>query len=86
MIWCVEDDASIRDIEVYVLTTTGFEAMGFEDGDSFWQALQSRHLMNTRLLTMTLHQPVKTAIQPSISFEEYRVKEATERLLPATIT
>ena len=42
MIWCVEDDASIRDIEVYVLTTTGFEAMGFEDGDSFWQALQSR--------------------------------------------
>ena len=42
MIWCVEDDASIRDIEVYALTTTGFEAMGFEDGDSFWQALQSR--------------------------------------------
>ena len=42
MIWCVEDDASIRDIEVYVLTTTGCEAMGFEDGDSFWQALQSR--------------------------------------------
>ena len=40
MIWCVEDDASIRDIEVYALTSTGFEAMGFEDGDSFWNALQ----------------------------------------------
>lgn len=41
MIWCVEDDSSIRDIEVYALTSTGFEAKGFEDGDSFWQALQS---------------------------------------------
>ncbi len=41
MIWCVEDDASIRDIEVYALSSTGFEAMGFEDGDSFWKALQS---------------------------------------------
>ena len=41
MIWCVEDDASIRDIEVYALASTGFEAKGFEDGDSFWNALQS---------------------------------------------
>ena len=41
MIWCVEDDASIRDIEVYALTSTGFEARGFEDGDSFWDALQA---------------------------------------------
>ena len=42
MIWCVEDDSSIRDIEVYALTSTGFEAKGFEDGDSFWDALQSQ--------------------------------------------
>ena len=42
MIWCVEDDSSIRDIEVYALTSTGFEAEGFEDGSSFWTALQSR--------------------------------------------
>ena len=41
MIWCVEDDASIRDIEVYALSSTGFEARGFEDGDSFWDALQA---------------------------------------------
>ena len=40
MIWCVEDDSSIRDIEVYALTSTGFDAMGFEDGDAFWAALQ----------------------------------------------
>ena len=42
MIWCVEDDASIRDIEVYTLTSTGFDAKGFEDGDSFWNALQTQ--------------------------------------------
>ena len=41
MIWCVEDDSSIRDIEVYALSSTGFEARGFADGDSFWHALQS---------------------------------------------
>lgn len=40
MIWCVEDDATIRDIEVYALQSTGFEAKGFEDGASFWEALQ----------------------------------------------
>ena len=40
MIWCVEDDASIRDIEIYALHSTGFEVRGFEDGAAFWQALQ----------------------------------------------
>jgi len=41
MIWCVEDEASIRDIEVYSLQSTGFEARGFKDGTSFWEALQA---------------------------------------------
>lgn len=40
MIWCVEDDPGIRDIEVYALQSTGFEARGFETGDAFWEALQ----------------------------------------------
>ena len=40
MIWCVEDDASIRDIEVYALRSSGFEARGFEDGAEFWEAAQ----------------------------------------------
>lgn len=39
MIWCVEDDDSIRDIEIYVLKLAGFETRGFEDGISFWDAL-----------------------------------------------
>lgn len=41
MIWCVEDDASILDIEVYTLRSTGFQAQGFADGGAFWSALES---------------------------------------------
>ena len=40
MIWCVEDDGSIRDIEIYALTSAGFKTRGFEDGASFWEALK----------------------------------------------
>lgn len=42
MIWCVEDDASIRDIELYALRSMGFEACGFEDGASCWEALKTQ--------------------------------------------
>ena len=40
MIWCVEDDPSIREIEVYALNSTGLEARGFADGEEFWKALE----------------------------------------------
>lgn len=39
MIYCVEDDESIRDIEVYTLCSTGFPARGFRDGNAFFAAL-----------------------------------------------
>ena len=35
----MEDDASIRDIEVYALSSAGFAARGFEDGSSFYAAI-----------------------------------------------
>ena len=41
MIWCVDDDNTIRDIEVYTLTKTGFEAKGFSDGISMLDVLKS---------------------------------------------
>ncbi|MBP7060155.1 MAG: response regulator transcription factor [Lachnospiraceae bacterium] len=41
MIWCVEDDKSIREIEIYTLKSTGFDAMGFSNGEDFFEALQS---------------------------------------------
>lgn len=41
MIWCVDDDNTIRDIEVYTLEQTGFEARGFADGMSMLNALKT---------------------------------------------
>ena len=32
MIWCVEDDSAIRDIEMYALQSMGFQVRGFADG------------------------------------------------------
>ena len=40
MIYIVEDDASIRELEQYALQTNGYEATGCEDGASFWAALR----------------------------------------------
>lgn len=39
MIFCVEDDSNIRELVVYTLETTGFQARGFEDGQEFLKAL-----------------------------------------------
>lgn len=41
MIWCVDDDDTIREIEVYTLTQTGFEARGFADGNSVLEMLKT---------------------------------------------
>lgn len=42
MIYCVEDDENIRDLIVYTLENTGFEARGFEEGKSFKEALKEK--------------------------------------------
>ena len=41
MIYCVEDDAAIRNLMIYALGTAGFEAKGFEDGAAFFAALET---------------------------------------------
>lgn len=48
MIYCVEDDDSIRELVVYTLRSGGFEAKGFSDGNQLDQAL--RQQMPTLLL------------------------------------
>lgn len=39
MIYCVEDDSSIRDLMIYTLNVSGFEAVGFADGTAFLEAV-----------------------------------------------
>ena len=42
LIFCVEDDSSIRDLMIYTLNTAGFEAQGFSEGESLMEALKER--------------------------------------------
>ncbi len=40
MIYCVEDDQSIRDLMLYTLNAAGFAASGFPDSVPFWDAMK----------------------------------------------
>ena len=42
MIYCVEDERNIRELLVYTLGTSGFEAKGLEDGQELKQALKEQ--------------------------------------------
>ena len=42
MIFCVEDDSGIRDLMIYALNSSGFEAEGFADGETLFAALASK--------------------------------------------
>ncbi len=41
MIFCVEDDSSIRELIVYTLKSTGFEAVGIGDGEELFSRLET---------------------------------------------
>ena len=40
-VWCVDDEDTIREIEVYTLEQMGFEARGFSDGITMLSALET---------------------------------------------
>ena len=40
MIYCIEYDNGIRDLIVYTLTASGYEAKGFADSSEFWTAVK----------------------------------------------
>ncbi|MBY5034327.1 response regulator transcription factor [Streptococcus gallolyticus] len=42
MIYCVEDDADIREMMLYTLEMAGFTAKGFSNGEDFWAALDQK--------------------------------------------
>ena len=42
MIFCVEDDSSIRDLMIYTLNSAGFEATGYSDGEGLFEALKEK--------------------------------------------
>lgn len=60
MIWCVDDDNTIREIEVYTLVQTGFEARGFADGISMLEALKSE---KPQLIVLDIMLPGKDGVE-----------------------
>ena len=42
MIYCVEDDSSIRELMVYTLQASGFETCGFQDAAAFWDMMKEK--------------------------------------------
>ena len=60
MIYCVEDDISIRELMLYTLRASGFEAEGFCDGQALFEALEKR---KPRLITLDIMLPGMDGIE-----------------------
>ena len=41
MIYCVEDESSIRELMLYTLNMAGMDAVGFSDSEKFWEAVKT---------------------------------------------
>lgn len=74
MIWCVDDDNTIRDIEVYTLEQTGFQAKGFADGSSMLEALKTE---TPDLIVLDIMLPGKDGAE---LLRELRNNPATRRI------
>ena len=60
MIYCVEDDQSIRELMLYTLRASGFDAEGFEDAEGLFEAMKSRQ---PRLITLDIMLPGMDGIE-----------------------
>ncbi len=60
MIFCVEDDSAIRELMIYTLNASGFDALGLADGPAFWKALANRP---PRLILLDIMLPGESGIE-----------------------
>ena len=60
MIYCVEDDISIRELMLYTLRASGFEAEGFCDGAALFEALEKHR---PQLITLDIMLPGMDGIE-----------------------
>lgn len=74
MIYCVEDDEGIRNMVVYTLNASGFEACGFEDGKGLFAALANEM---PELLLLDIMLPGEDGIT---ILKKLRAENATKRL------
>ena len=74
MIYCVEDDDDIRELMLYTLRTTGFEAQGFPNSELFWQAMEQ---VKPDLILLDIMLPGSDGLS---SLEELRAKKSSESI------
>ena len=74
MIYCVDDDNTIREIEVYTLLQTGFEAKGFADGETLFEALKTE---TPDLIVLDIMLPGKDGME---ILKKIRSNPETERI------
>lgn len=74
MIWCVDDDSTIRDIEIYTLIQTGFQAKGFADGTSVLDALKTE---SPDLIVLDIMLPGKDGVEV---LKEIRANPSTRKI------
>ena len=72
MIYIVEDDASIRELEQYALASNGYETKGCEDAASFWAALQNDQ---PELVILDVMLPDEDGYQIPVSYTHLRAHE-----------
>ena len=80
MIWCVEDDASIRELVAYALNNSGFEAEGFAAPADFWKAMEHRR---PQLVLLDIMLPGEDGLQ---ILKKLRSAPATRRLPVIMVT
>ncbi|MBP3674270.1 MAG: response regulator transcription factor [Oscillospiraceae bacterium] len=74
MIYCVEDDNSIRELMLYALRASGFDAEGFADGKSLFEALSHK---KPQLITLDVMLPDMDGIE---ILKTLRSSSATEKI------
>ena len=80
MIYCVEDDDSIRELMLYTLKASGFEGRGFSDAGELWQALEeakSGRVPMPRLVMLDIMLPGEDGIS---ILQKLRANAATARV------
>ena len=80
MIYLVEDDASIRELEAYALNNSGFEAEGFAAPADFWKAMEHRR---PQLVLLDIMLPGEDGLQ---ILKKLRSAPATRRLPVIMVT
>jgi two-component system alkaline phosphatase synthesis response regulator PhoP len=74
LIYIVEDETSIRELVIYTLRSTGFDAFGFAGGRDFWQAMEEK---TPRLVLLDIMLPGEDGIS---ILKKLRASSLTKKL------